>query len=72
MTHMPGVSGYFSELLVMLESTCCLFHKGVTKNISTVVHAHDATRALRAVHAAFVSLPYLSIGITAQAVLDRP
>jgi aspartate kinase len=65
MTHMPGVSGVFFGALGNAGVNVLSISQGCDeRNISAVVYARDATRALRAVHAAFwLSALGLSIGI---------
>lgn len=65
MTHMPGVSGVFFGALGNAGVNVLSISQGCDeRNISAVVYAKDATRALRAVHAAFwLSALGLSIGI---------
>lgn len=65
MSQMPGVSGLFFGALGGAAINILSISQGCDeRNISAVVHTKDATRALRAVHAAFLlgSLD-LSIGI---------
>lgn len=65
MGNMPGVSGVFFGALGNAGINVLSISQGCDeRNISAVVYAKDATRALRAVHAAFwLSSLGLSIGI---------
>ena len=65
MCHMPGVAGLFFGALGDASVNVLSIAQGCDeRNISAVVQTKDATRALRAVHAAFwLSSLELSIGI---------
>lgn len=65
MSNMPGVSGIFFGALGEASINILSISQGCDeRNISAVVYAKDATRALRAVHSAFwLSALGISIGI---------